>query len=111
MNREDKAPRMEKRIPMAVAVRISGNERVPDIETVFTENVSERGARIMTSRRWRPDDSVLIVSLPGDFHARARVAYCERAPDANFAIGLEFLEPSGHWVIDSSAVPERTPKG
>ena len=93
---------------MAVAVQISGNERVPGVETTFTENVSARGARIVTSRRWEPDERVLLLTLPGDFRARARVAYCQRNPDAGYAIGLEFLEPSGHWVVDVSAAPERT---
>lgn len=102
--------RIENRIPMAVAVHISGNQRVPDTETTFTENVSARGARVFSSRAWRLDDSVIVASLPGDFRARARVAYCERVRGSGFAVGLEFLEPSGHWVIDPSAAPERTLK-
>jgi hypothetical protein len=102
------APRGEKRFPMAVAVQISGNESVPGVETTFTENVSARGARVTTSRHWQPNERILLLSLPGDFRARARVAYCQRDADAGYAIGLEFLEPSGHWVIDPSAAPERT---
>ena len=101
-------PRGDKRFPMAVAVQISGNESVPGVETTFTENVSARGARVVTSRRWQPNERILVLTLPGDFRARARVAYCQRASGAGYAIGLEFLEPSGHWVIDPSAAPERT---
>jgi hypothetical protein len=111
MEKIDVAPRTENRVPMAVAIQISGNDRVPGIETTFTENVSARGARIMTSRPWRRDDRVLVATLPGDFRARARVAYCERLRDTGFAIGLEFLEPSGLWVLDPSAASERTLKG
>jgi hypothetical protein len=96
---------------MAVAIRISSNEPVPGSETSFTENVSARGARVVSSRRWQLNESVLIASLPGDFTARARVAYCQQMRGENFAIGLEFLEPSGHWVIGSSAASERTLKG
>jgi hypothetical protein len=105
------APRIEKRLPMAVAVQISGNDRVPGIEMTFTENVSLRGARIITQRAWRRDEHVQLASRPGDFRAKARVAYCERLREAGFAIGLEFLEPSGRWVLDPSAAPERTLKG
>jgi hypothetical protein len=105
------APRVENRIPMAVALQISGNDRMPGIEVTFTDNVSSRGARIITQRPWRRDESVMVASLPGDFRARARVAYCQRLREAGYAIGLEFLEPSGHWVIDPSAAPERTLKG
>ena len=105
------APRTENRLPMALAVEISGNHRTPGIEMTFTENVSLHGARIITQRAWRRDEPVQLASLPGDFRARARVAYCERLREAGFAIGLEFLEPRGRWVLDPSAVPERTLNG
>ena len=96
---------------MAVAIQISGNERVPGIEMTFTENVSLRGARIITQHAWRRDEQVQVASRPGDFRATARVAYCERLRETGYAIGLEFLEPSGRWVLDPSAAPERTLKG
>ena len=92
--------RLEKRIPMAVAVHISGHRRAPGVETTFTENVSSRGARVSSMRRWRANDTLEIESLPGDFRARARVTYCQ-AQSEGFVIGLEFLEPSGRWVIDT----------
>ncbi len=86
-----------------MAVQISGNERVPGVETTFTENVSSRGARVMTVRRWLPNDRLTIASLPGDFRATARVAYCQPLRGSGFAIGLEFLEPAGQWVVDPPA--------
>ena len=52
--------RLEKRIPMTVAVHISGHERAPGVETTFTENVSSRGARVSSIRRWRPNENVEI---------------------------------------------------
>jgi len=110
MQRVDIAPRAENRLPMAVAIQISGNDRVPGIEMTFTENVSANGARLVTQRPWRRDESVLVASRPGDFRARARVTYCQRLREAGFAIGLEFLELSGLWVLDPSAAPERTLK-
>ena len=94
------AERLEKRIPMAVAVHISGHGRAPGVETTFTENVSSRGARVTSSRRWRANQTLEIESLPGDFRARARVAYCQPQSEG-FVIGLEFLEPSGRWVINT----------
>lgn len=94
-------PRAEKRIPMEVGVRISGHVDLPGIETTFTENVSSRGARVATSRRWRQNDRLILATLTGSFHSIARVAYCESVPSAGYAIGIEFLEPDGHWVIES----------
>lgn len=92
--------RLEKRIPMEVAVQISGEGPIPGVETAFTENVSSRGARVVTVRRWRTDDRLTIASLPGNFRALARVAYCQPVRGHGFAIGLEFLEPAGRWVIN-----------
>jgi hypothetical protein len=92
--------RLEKRIPMTVAVRISGHERMVGMETSFTENVSGRGARLSSIRRWKRNEKVEIESLPGDFRALARVAYC-RPQSEGFVVGLEFLEPTGRWVVNT----------
>jgi hypothetical protein len=91
--------RVEKRVPMAIAVHISGHQELPGVETTFTENVSARGARVLSVRRWNRDDRLSFESLPGNFRAKARVAYCDRLRDDGFAVGLEFLEPVGHWVF------------
>jgi hypothetical protein len=93
------ASRVEKRVPMAIAVHISGHKELPGVETTFTENVSARGARVLSIRRWSPNDHLSFESLPGNFRAKARVAYCERLRDDGYAVGLEFLEPAGHWVL------------
>jgi hypothetical protein len=92
--------RFEKRIPMTVAVHISGQRSASEVETTFTEDVSSRGARVPSVRRWRANETVNIQSLPGDFHALARVAYCRPHREGS-VIGLEFLEPSGRWVVNA----------
>ena len=102
--------RLEQRIPMAIAVHISGHERTPGVETTFTEDVSSRGARVSSSRRWRLNEKLEIESLPGDFRAVARVAYCMSQSDG-YVIGLEFLEPSGRWVINTSAASGKPLQG
>jgi hypothetical protein len=93
--------RLEKRIPMTVAVHISGAaQAAAGVETTFTEDVSSRGARVSSIRRWRPNDTLQFESLPGDFRTPARVAYCHPYREG-YVIGLEFLEPSGRWVVSS----------
>ena len=92
-------PRRETRIPMEVGVHICGHEVLPGTETTFTENVSLHGARVLSSRRWRINDRLTIATLPGSFHSVARVAYCEHVPGTGYAVGLEFVEPSGNWVV------------
>lgn len=93
------AVRCETRIPMEVGVRITGHGALPGTETTFTENVSSRGARVLTSRRWKINDRIEVTSLGGSFRAVARVAYCHTVPQAGYAVGLEFVEPSGGWVV------------
>ena len=93
------AVQKEPRIPIAVAVRISGHPRVPGVETAFTENVSASGARVMSERRWRPNEQVAMASLSGDFCTMARVVYCQTVREEGFAIGLEFLEPVGGRLL------------
>jgi hypothetical protein len=92
-------PRRETRIPMEVGVHICGHAVLPGTETTFTENVSVHGARVLSSRRWRINDRLTIATLPGSFHSVARVAYCEHVPGTGYAVGLEFVEPSGNWVV------------
>lgn len=94
-------PRVETRIPMEVGVQISGHVHLPGVETTFTENVSSRGARVLSVRRWSLNDQLWISTLTGGFKSLARVAYCESVRGAGFAVGLEFLEPDGNWVVSA----------
>ncbi len=94
--------RIENRIPMEVGVQISGHTYLPGVETTFTENVSSRGARVLSIRRWSPNDRLSISTLTGGFQCVARVAYCQSVRGAGYAVGLEFLEPRGNWVVSQA---------
>jgi hypothetical protein len=94
---------------MEVAVQIAGHPQVPGVEMTFTENVSSRGARVVSSRRWRINDQMTLASLPGNFQSLARVAYCEPHRGEGFAVGLEFLQPNGKWVINPPAPSQSGP--
>lgn len=105
--------RAERRIPMTIAVRL-GSEEYRSTETTFTRNVSSRGAQVLTSHSWQIDSKVRVASMPGDFSARGRVAYCEQLAmeSRTFVIGVEFLEPSGKWVVGHAAsAPEKILNG
>jgi hypothetical protein len=93
------APRRESRIPMEVGVHISGHAMLPGTEATFTENVSARGARVLSTRRWKINDRLVITTLAGTFRSVARVAYCQMVPQAGFAVGLEFVETTGSWIV------------
>ena len=66
-------------------------------EPVRTQNISSRGARVMTQRIWEPGSRLLVKSLRGDFWARARVVYWRSFSNTRFAMGLEFVAQSGNW--------------
>jgi hypothetical protein len=103
--------RWEKRTPMTFAVHLCGGVDLPGTETAFTENVSSRGVRVVSTRRWRANDCLDFVSLPGTFRARARVAYCQPLSGQGFAVGLEFLEQAGRWVVGGSSATGKSPHG
>ena len=73
--------------------------RIPGTEATFTENVSSRGARVLSSRRWKINDRMIVTTLAGSFRSVARVAYCQTTPNSDYAVGLEFVEASGGWVV------------
>jgi PilZ domain-containing protein len=93
--------RLERRIPMEIPVMLDGHRQVPGTESTFTENVSARGARVVSVRRWEKNDRLTVVTRTGEFRSSARVAYCQALQGDGFAIGVEFLEPKGRWVVQS----------
>lgn len=90
-----KSRRKEKRNPEKFGVLLSDGTVA---EYVSTENVSSRGARVRTARRWEPDTRVLVKSTWYDLRAEGRVVYCQPFPDTTFAVGLE-IAPTNAWVM------------
>jgi hypothetical protein len=96
--RKPEQQRMEGRIPTRVGLELSGPVEPLIYETTFTENVSRHGARIVTKRRWRPNDSVL-VKLPQEcLPSRARITYCQPLKGDEFAMGLQFSLVVYSWI-------------
>jgi hypothetical protein len=93
--------RVEKRIPMEIPVMIDGHRKAPGSESTFTENVSAGGARVVSARRWEQGEKLTFASRTGEFRSSARVAYCQPLQGDGFAIGVEFLESKGRWVVQS----------
>jgi PilZ domain len=91
------ANRVESRTPAKIVVDLSSLDvRTPAQEGV-TENVSPRGARVVTSRAWQPNERLNVRSLLGNFRSRARVVYCESLGNGAFAIGLQLFAAAGDW--------------
>lgn len=83
--------RFGKRIPKRLTAELSRPDESVPKEMTFTENVSTRGARVTTVRRWRPGTRVLLTFLRNGFRSEGRVAYCERKESGDFAIGVDLV--------------------
>lgn len=70
-------------------------------ELTLTENISSRGARVVTKKRWSADDSLVVKSLEGDLQSEARVIYRQPIREKVYAIGLELIAPTGNWRTES----------
>ena len=100
---ESEARRLEDRAPVRVTVDLSGLDIHTAAQQGITENVSARGARVVTSRPWQPNNHVKVRSLLGSLRSRARVVYCQPLGKDSFAIGLELFVSIGEWTMQQSA--------
>lgn len=91
--------RVEDRAPVHVRVDLSGLDVHTIAQQGVTENVSARGARVVTSKPWHPNDHVTVRSLLGSLKSRARVVYCQPLGTDSFAIGLELFVSVGEWAL------------
>lgn len=86
--------RMEKRVPAAVRVHVASLNGQDHGERTFTENVSLRGAQLITEQPWRPNEEVLLTFEAGQLQRRGRVVYCRALGNGRFCMGLELRELS-----------------
>jgi hypothetical protein len=91
--------RCERRILKILTAELScPDESVPK-ERTFTENVSPRGVRVTTVRRWQRGTHVLVTFLPNGVPCQGTVAYCQREESGNFALGLELPWEVQRWQL------------
>ena len=89
--------RNEKRVTMAVPVCLVVAEKVLVADQATTVNVSSKGARVVTKRRWQPEDQPRLAMSSGEIRTQAKVVYCEPQTDGYFCIGLQFLSAILDW--------------
>ena len=88
--------RSEKRSAAAVAVMLVSSDPTFPTELTLTQNISGRGARVVTKGLWWAN-SLVIKSLEGDLYSEARVVYRQPIREDVYAIGLELIAPQGKW--------------
>lgn len=89
--------RSERRIPKVLAAELSRPDESLPNEMTFTENVSPRGARVTTVRRWQPGTRVLVTFLRNGSPYQGRIVYCQHVESGNFALGLELPWQVQRW--------------
>lgn len=89
--------RNEKRVMMAIPVRLVTAGKLLVAEQAVTVNVSSQGARVITRRRWLPKEQPRLAFASGEFKAHAKVVYCEPLRDGRFCIGLKFMSAIIDW--------------
>jgi len=94
--------RLEKRVPLAVPLRLACQAHRGYVESTHTENVSPFGARVVTRHKWRPDEQLLVSSPQGGFSSPARVVYCQQLHEEQCVIGLRLQSPFNAWSSSGS---------
>jgi hypothetical protein len=97
-------PRRDARIPIEVAVYIAGHGAYSARESTFTQDVSACGASVLSARRWKKNQRLTITACAGGFQSTARVVYCKPVPGTGFILGLEWLAPTGKWIVSREDV-------
>jgi hypothetical protein len=93
--------RMEKRIPIAIVVRLTHAQDNPasEQELTYTDNVSAHGARVVSSRPWQIGELAQVTSLKDEITISGKVAYCLMLPDNRYFIGLNFQDRRVTWSV------------
>jgi hypothetical protein len=101
--------RKEVRVPMKMFVNLRSPDH-PSFEIAPTLDVSCHGARVLTKRRWQPDQQISVRSIRGHVYSRARIVHCQPYTDTSFVIGIEMFYPTGDWTSDDATRPVSDPK-
>ena len=89
--------RFETRVFLTMPLYLSDPNGSLPSRLALTENVSARGARVVTRETVIVGESWLITLLAGDLRVSAQVVYCKPSSNNNFCIGLQLERPVQNW--------------
>jgi len=91
--------RMEKRIPIAIVVRLTRAQDQParEPELTYTDNISAHGVRVVSGRPWQIGEVAQVISLKDETTISGKVTYCVMLPDNRYFVGLNFQDRRVTW--------------
>jgi len=91
--------RMEKRLPIAIVVRLANGKSQPlsGAELTYTDNVSAHGARVVSNHAWETGEVAQVTSLKDETTLSGKVVYCKKLADSRYCIGLNFQDRRVTW--------------
>lgn len=90
--------RAERRIEKKEAVDLLPLGEAPITKVnAITENVSSRGARVITDLTYTPGKLIHLEAPEEHLQLLGRVVYCQRLEQEKFAVGLEFSKRVKEW--------------
>jgi len=91
--------RMEKRLPIAIVVRLNQAQDRPvnTAELAYTDNLSAHGARVISSRPWQIGEVAQVTCLKDEITIRGKIVYCQKLMDDRYCIGLNFHDRRVTW--------------
>lgn len=92
--------RMQKRLPIAVVVRLAKEQEGPanGAELTYTENVSANGACVISNRAWQPGELARVTSYREQLALHGKVVHCRKCSDDRYAVGLTFQGREVTWA-------------
>lgn len=85
--------RVERRLPIIVAVRVSRGGDLPATEELaYTDNVSLHGVRVVSTGSWQIGEHANIAPVKEGPAMNGEVVYCQSVGD-HFSVGFKFQEP------------------
>jgi len=77
-----------------------------DSECRWIENISDHGARVISRRRWRSGEHMLITSRFPPFRSNVAVVYCETLLAGLYAVGCESIDGGLLELLETRAEAE-----
>jgi len=90
---------MEKRLPIAIVVRLNQPQDRPvnTAELAYTDNLSAHGARVISARPWQIGEAAQVTCLKDEITIRGKIVYCQKLMDDRYCIGLNFQDRRVTW--------------